>query len=254
MAEAQPVLARSVVLCQPIYPRNIGSVARAMGNMGCERLILVDPQCTLDEETKKAAVGCQKIIQDRVVYNNWDEFYQNEGEGIRIAFTARAGKLRPPVEAEKLFAEISSDEFLEARHVYFIFGREDDGLSAEDIQYCHHTCTLETFGEYTSLNLSQAVLLALYTFGKKHHKLFLEYEKKENPREVLTKKYYPERTIRAWLETLGFSLSARRVHALNIFNRILLQNRPTAKELQVLESILQQNIRLLKEARESDTQ
>ena len=238
-----------IVLHKTIYPSNLGASVRAMGNMGAQRLILVDPGCHVSSQAKRAAVGCQEALAARTVYSNWQEFYAAEGEGVRIGFTARAGKLRPALEAEELFAELAADETGiagEAENLYLIFGREDSGLSADDVEFCHHTCTLKTSGDYTSLNLAQAVLLALYVVRRYFplNKTALDSNIESKPEPV----YYPDKTVKTWIETLGFDLSGDRINAHKVMNRLFLRNRPSKKELSILESVLQQNIRKLKDA------
>lgn len=233
-----------VVLHQTLYPGNIGSSARAMGNMGVRRLILVDPRCEVDSKAKRSAVGCQEILENRTVYRSWDEFYAREGEGLRIGFTARSGKLRPAEKAEELFAELAGDGKKTAPNIYLIFGREDSGLSGEDVEFFHHTCTLETFGSYTSLNLAQAVLLGLYV-AQKH--LMRDRFPKTNQDLPLRPMFHPSAAIKEWLEALGFDLSARRINAYKVLNQLILRNRPNKKELRILEVVLKQNIRKLKE-------
>ncbi len=240
----------SVVLVRTIYPRNIGMAARALANMGGGQLILIAPQCELDEEARQGAAGAQGPLREAKKYRSWDEFYAQEGEGARFAFSARDGRLR---EAE-CFAE-RLEKLQEAQSpfltrtelpIYLIFGPEDDGLTTEDMHLAHFICRLPTYGEFTSLNLSHAVLLTVYILQDFMSRK-LPVSDVVQPVQRRGPVYFPEKTIETWLETLGFDLSARRVNAAKILNRILLENSPSHDELRVLESILQQNIRKLRE-------
>lgn len=243
----------NVVLHQPMYSSNVGAVARSMGNMGAHRLILVDPQCGINSDAKRAAVGCQNFLTDRTVYMDWDEFYEKEGEGLRIAFTARSGKFRPAVEAEELFKEIQKEReesnrgLANAKNIYLYFGREDSGLSSEDVELCHHSCTLMTYGKYSSLNLSQAVLIALYT-AQKQLKPDVQFEKPMiGPESQVSPTFFPKESLQEWLETVGFDISNKKVNANKVLQNLLLRNQPSSKELRILEVVLKQTIRKLKE-------
>ena len=59
--------------------------------------------------------------------------------------------------------------------------------------------------------------------------------------------YYPAEDLREWLTTLGFDISAKRINAYKVLNRLILRNQPEQKELKILKSVLKQTIRKLKE-------
>ncbi|MCB1101104.1 MAG: RNA methyltransferase, partial [Kiritimatiellae bacterium] len=56
-----------VVLVRPMYGGNIGSVCRAMKNMGLSKLVLVAPQASVDwAEARMMAVNARDILDARV--------------------------------------------------------------------------------------------------------------------------------------------------------------------------------------------
>lgn len=250
----------SVVLVRPIYARNVGMAARAMKNMGGSRLILIAPICDpRDEEAKQGAAGSQEPLRECTVYADPKEFFLHEGEGLRIALSGRSGHFRTPdnleVVLERLGGRPESRLLDPSEPIYLFFGPEDHGLAAEEISRAHHVCALPTFGDFISLNLSHAVLLSVFlveNFLSKSPSYKSATAVAENEARPLTHGarpaplFYPEKTIAQWLTTLGFDLSASRVNAQKILNRILLENEPTPRELRVLEAILQQTVRKLR--------
>ncbi len=82
------------VLVRTEFPANIGAALRALLNMGGDRLILVDPKCEIDDETKALAAGAAIHLDKIVRYPNWTDFYAREGEGLRIGLTRRGGRAR----------------------------------------------------------------------------------------------------------------------------------------------------------------
>ncbi len=56
-----------VILVGTSHPGNIGSAARAMKVMGLNQLVLVDPQCEVDEQTVALAAGAADIAQNATV-------------------------------------------------------------------------------------------------------------------------------------------------------------------------------------------
>jgi TrmH family RNA methyltransferase len=252
----------NLVLVRTIYPSNIGSVARVMGNMGARRLILVDPQCEINSKARESAAGAQEYLASRSTYSHWDEFYQNEMSGVRIGLTRRTGKLRTDISLNdvlpKLNLNLSESNPLQ---IYLVFGPEDHGLSADDLALLNFSASLPIFGEFPSMNLSHAVLLACYLVKDWAQALAIDQispddvgHPKMKPQEGLIGKrktsglYFPDESIRIWLEEIGFSLEKRRASAYTTIRRLLLQNQPSETELHVLEAVLQQNIRKLRNA------
>ncbi len=248
-----------VVLVRTIYERNIGSTSRAMSNMGCDKLILIDPKCDITYEAQQAAATGQTALQNRTVYKNWEDFFKSEPESILVSFTARDGRGRSVRDVSEVFDDIKnkSPQFQIASEkpytVHLVFGPEDWGLSAEDLAHSHFFASIPTFGENWSLNLSQAVLLGLYdlrkNWGGSRTKLDGQGGK-ESQRTRTLPGVLPDETIHEWLSEMGFDLTKKKINAFTVFRRMLLQNTPTSKELIVLEAILQQNIRKLKEWKE----
>lgn len=228
--------------------------ARAMANMGVGDLILIAPQGELGEEAKQGAAHAQEVLRSARVFISLAEFQASEGEGIRIALSGRDGKLKRPSGLDEVLSEfraLPDHPFHQAdTPVYLMFGPEDDGLSNEEMELCHHVCRLPTFGEITSLNLSHAVLLTLYMVRAARPELATSSVPSESDGNTKFKPgpaYYPSDTIRRWLEALGFDLTSRRVTIEKTLNRVLLSHTPTPDELRIVDSVLQQTVRKLTE-------
>lgn len=234
-----------VVLVRTEHSQNIGAVARAMANMAADRLILIDPKCKVDSMARILAAGAQDQLSHVVTYPSWNEFYNHEGDGLRIALSRRAGKKRKVTDFKKTLGR--NLEVL-PNHLYLIFGPESDGLNADDLAFANFTSYLPVHGEFQSMNLAQAVLLTLF--------IARDLVPLNSAIEPTTKTgradppvqpfYFPDQLIKDWIEAMGFDVSARKASAYLTLRRLFLQNRPTAHEFRVLEAILQQNIRKLK--------
>lgn len=230
-----------VVLVRSIYSRNVGSVSRAMGNMGGSRLILIDPKCEMNLEARQGAAGSQRHLLERTVYQSWDEFYKTEGDGVRIAFCARNKRDTDALKyPERLNHLIKNNEL--RLPIYLIFGPEDHGLETADLEWAHFISQLPTYGQFNSLNLAHAVLLALY-ITQSNLSDFAQTATANTPEQPYT---FPEPTIQKWLEALGFTVGDRRRDALTVLNRLILQKIPTQSELKMLEAIIHQTLRKLK--------
>jgi tRNA/rRNA methyltransferase len=253
-----------VVLVRTLYERNVGATSRAMANMGAGRLILIGPQCELGIEAQKAAATGQSALQNRTVYRDWAEFYEKEPRGFQIATSARDGRGR---QSEDLFTVLTR---LKETHPAFIkqtasatpkntsanivfhlvFGPEDWGLSADDLQYANHCCSIPTYGDNSSLNLAQAVLLALFIFRSAYGGERTRLDGQQKPRAQQKKPLvFPDETLRAWLLEMNMDLSKKKINVYTVLRRMLLQNAPSTKEFRMLEIVLQQSLRRMREGR-----
>ncbi len=218
--------------------------------MGGQRLVLIDPRCTVDSVARQFAAGARQVLESCVIYPSWSAFYQAEGSGMRIALTRRSGKSRSVENFKTYFSRLKKTKSPHLRQsIYLIFGPEADGLDAEDLGFATAICHLPTFGKFSSLNLAQAVLLALYILHdvvnpKARTKQMIGGE--PVPHQPL---YFPDQAIKDWLTAMGFNIQARKSSAyLTLLNLFMVKN-PTRHQIQVLEAILQQNIRKLRQKR-----
>lgn len=149
----------AVVLKQPRYPENIGSAARAMRNMGIDRLIVVDPQnCDLTRVLRLATHVAFDVVENMTVHRSLREALSPFN--YVIGTTARLGGQRqvvrtPSKMARKLIGLSPQNQ------IALLFGPEDRGLTNEDIRLCHELVNIPT-AEFASLNLAQAVMVVCY--------------------------------------------------------------------------------------------
>ncbi|MGZ3690807.1 MAG: TrmH family RNA methyltransferase [Pseudobdellovibrio sp.] len=249
-----------VVLVRSLYERNVGATSRAMANMGVSKLILIAPQCEFTIESNKAAASGQQALQDKVVYSNWKEFYENEPRGFQIATTARDGRGRIAEDLPTTLIRIKEEhpEFKknieEPVVIHLVFGPEDHGLEAHDIEYANHCCSIPTYGENPSLNLAQATLLALYIFRSVFGGERTKLDGQQKPRASQKRPdVFPEKTLKEWLLEMNMDLSRKKINVFTVLRRMLLQNAPSEKEFRMLEIVLQQSLRRMREGKKSTT-
>jgi tRNA/rRNA methyltransferase len=78
-----------------------------------------------------------------------------------VGTTARLGKARGPFIAPRAVAQDIAD-ISQKNKVALLFGPEDTGLANEELRLCHAVVTIPTSREFTSLNLSHAVMILCY--------------------------------------------------------------------------------------------
>ncbi len=226
----------TVILVRPKYPRNIGMVSRAMCNYGHDRLIIIEPQCELDQQARKGAAQGQPPLRACTIYQSWEEYAQAEPESIRIAFSRRSGKRRP---SEPFTELLQWPALQDTRPVSLIFGAEDHGLSREDLLWAHRTATLDIPGPLMSMNLSHAVLLALSVLPKQGDPGQAQTPTADAPVQT------PDDILRAWLERLDFDLSTKNWNAFYAVRQMIMKASPTEHEMELFTAILEQTIRAI---------
>lgn len=153
-----------IVLVRPQQPGNVGSVARAMNNMGLRKLVVVAPPAFDIDRARWMAPGSAFILDEA----RWVSSVAEATEDCHFvaATTARVRQWRwPAFDCEGL----SARAYEEPGNTAILFGPEDSGLSNEDIAHVHALLHIPT-DSHASLNLSQAVLLvcaSLYAEARK---------------------------------------------------------------------------------------
>ena len=154
----------TVVLVAPQGPLNVGSTCRTMMNFGFSDLRLVNPcKDYKGLEARKMALSAQHMLEQARVFDSLESALSD----CHTAFgtTRRFGKYRkhfftPDTAGEKIAG--LADSFRCA----LVLGREDNGLSTEELSLCHYFITIPTEDDFPSMNLSHALTLFLYEISK----------------------------------------------------------------------------------------
>jgi TrmH family RNA methyltransferase len=155
-----PILANvRIVLVNPLYGGNVGSICRAMANMGLSSLTLVAPADLNMDEARMMAVAAKDILEARRVVATLEEAVGDCG--LVVGTTVRAGLYRAHARTPREWAPRIL-EAASAGPVALVFGRENSGLMNEEIAICTNLIQIPSSSEYPSLNLAQAVMLCAY--------------------------------------------------------------------------------------------
>ncbi|MDF5728379.1 MAG: RNA methyltransferase [Rhizonema sp. PD38] len=152
-----------IILVESAGPINVGSVARVMKNFGLNHLVLVNPQCDhLGVEAQKMAVHAKDILESAVLVNTLPEALQ--GCTRAIATTARIRDWETPLLSPRTALPWLLEE--PQQPAALIFGREDRGLSNEELNYAQRFVNIPTSSSYSSLNLATAVAICCYELAQ----------------------------------------------------------------------------------------
>jgi tRNA/rRNA methyltransferase len=157
---AKPHAQFAFVLVRPKQAGNIGSVARALKNMGFDDLRLVAPEASSKSNAAHAmAVHANNVLAHAKIFPALGDAV--EDCHLTVGTTCRTGPyreaVRPLRESARELAEASA-----ANRIAMIFGPEDTGLTNLELKFCQKLITIPASDEYASLNLAQAVMLCAY--------------------------------------------------------------------------------------------
>jgi TrmH family RNA methyltransferase len=131
-----------------------------MKTMGIHQLYLVSPRTLIDASSHALAAGATDILSSAVFCNTLPEAL---AECTQVfAFSARRRDLSPTFITARVAAETAATNITADGEVALLFGGERSGLTNEDMGRAGYAVEIPTSSEYFSLNLSQAVQIAVY--------------------------------------------------------------------------------------------
>lgn len=148
------------ILVEPKVAENIGASARAIKTMGFDSLSLVNPCEYLSGKSKWVAHGSFDILESARVYNTLGEALTETD--LVIGTTARYRLVKQDyLDIADLNSVLQGKAGTTSR-VAIVFGREESGLTNDELLLCDITTTIPLHNQFPSLNLSQAVMLYAY--------------------------------------------------------------------------------------------
>nr|WP_256254695.1 tRNA (cytosine(32)/uridine(32)-2'-O)-methyltransferase TrmJ [Pseudomonas agarici] len=149
-----------VVLVNTSHPGNIGGAARAMKNMGLSRLVLVEPRTFPSDEADARAAGATDILANAQVVATLEDALS----GCKLVFGTSARDRRIPwplLDPRECGVKVVEAAAHDAQ-IALVFGREDSGLTNDELQRCHYHVHIPSDPEFSSLNLAAAVQVLSY--------------------------------------------------------------------------------------------
>ena len=177
----------SVILVGPKYQGNIGLIARLMKNFGLSDLRLVDAP-ELRPQAWKRAMHAQDLLEAARSFKTLDEALEDidfivgtSGISSRHDRKHLRNFLRPRDFAKRI-RRISG-------RVGLLFGRENYGLSVEELTRCDLLVHIPTSREYPILNISHAVAIVLYELFQPQSRVHVPEKASGFEKEVVNRKF-----------------------------------------------------------------
>jgi tRNA (cytidine32/uridine32-2'-O)-methyltransferase len=226
-----------IILVETSHPGNIGGVARAMKNMTMTQLRLVNPKIFPCAEATSRASGADDVLARAGIYATLQEAIADCQ--LVIGASARSRTVGWP----EISARAAAQQCLaqtEESNIALVFGRENSGLTNQEMDLCHSLLKIPCNPHYSSLNLAAAVQVVCYelfvTATEKQEKLNVNKEAAPLASAEQMESFYQH--LQQTLADIGF-LQPEKTESLmrklrKVYNRTLLDT----KELDILRGIL----------------
>ena len=170
-----------IVMVNTTLPANIGSAARAMHTMGLSRLTVVDPKLPIDETSVSHAAGGSELLTSATITSTLETAITD----CQLVFAASSRSRhmpRPvvtPTQAAKIMFDFidkqtalnlannsESPQAISKPNIAILFGREDRGLTNEELAYADYHIQIDANPAYPVLNVASAVqVIASFIFA-----------------------------------------------------------------------------------------
>ncbi|HSH51973.1 MAG TPA: tRNA/rRNA methyltransferase [Bacteroidales bacterium] len=197
------------ILVEPAVPENIGAAARAIKTMGFSSLRLVNTKAHLDEKAGWIAHASQEILEKA-------ETFPTLKDAIKdidwvIGTSAKKRRVNEDYYPLNKINELIKAKVNSISSIAIVFGREESGLTNEELKLCDMVTTIPMKTTYPSLNLAQSVMIYAYTLSMLNYNKKKMADQKPGQAELITLK----NKTKGLLATIGFKEDSA------IYNRIM---------------------------------
>lgn len=155
-----------IILVNTTLPANIGATARAMKTMGLSDLVLVAPKQFPHADATSLASGASDLLASARIVATLEEAIAD----CQLVFgtSARNRTINIAQVDAREAGRIAQRQGASGAKVAIVFGREDRGLTNEELQLCHGHVFIPTDSEYGVLNVAAAVQVLSYETRMAH--------------------------------------------------------------------------------------
>lgn len=147
------------ILVEPREAGNVGAAARAMKNFGFTEMAIVGAVPPLEPVAEWWASGAEDVVRGALRFPDLRAAVA-DAHTVVATTAARERTVEYPLEPEEVGSLRGS--LGEHQLLALVFGREDRGLTAEELAICGRTAVIPTSELHPTMNLAQAVAIFAY--------------------------------------------------------------------------------------------
>lgn len=146
------------VLVEPREAGNVGAVARAMKNFGFDDLVIVGEHPELLPVAGWWASGADDLLAEATFVPTLAEALGDAQ--MTVATTSMRGRTSPVTFTPKTLMARAGE--LGGQRLALVFGREDRGLTGEELALCQYTAAIPANERFPTMNLAQSACVFAY--------------------------------------------------------------------------------------------
>ncbi|HDS5325173.1 TPA: tRNA/rRNA methyltransferase [Klebsiella aerogenes] len=150
----------SIILVAPARAENVGAAARAMKTMGFSELRIVDSEAHLQPAARWVAHGSGDILDNIKTYPTLEQALHDVD--FTVATTARSRARFHYYATPQELLPLLEEKAQWMQHTALVFGREDSGLTNDELALADVLTGVPMVADYPSLNLGQSVMVYCY--------------------------------------------------------------------------------------------
>ncbi len=153
-----------IVLVEPMYQINLGYIARVAKNFGITSLSLVNPKCSYrGKQAIKYSKHARELLQRAKLFRSIGAATRGTFVMGTTAIWRKTGSSFYNVyDPRKALGLIKRNRI---SRVSILIGRDNIGLTKEELEGCDATVFIPTSDEYPAMNISHALAVLLYAFS-----------------------------------------------------------------------------------------
>lgn len=225
-----------IAIMEPKYQVNLGYLARVAKNFGFSSLTLINPRC---KHTGMQAIKYSKHARDLLINAKIAKSVKQLRPNLLIGTTGvwhKSNSSYYNIYDPKNMAKLARMASKAGGKTVLLIGRDDMGLSREELAECDALVFIGANREYPILNISHALAIMLYELNfadmKKEYNLELFYSSIEQQ----------ERLIRLFDLHVRSKENIKNKKAVSAaFRRIIRRSIPTKKEVNALSAAFSRN-------------
>lgn len=222
-----------MILVEPKSPGNAGFAARVISNFGVNRLRIVGEDPRHESQAQIFSVHAHDLLESAGIFPDLSSAIQDMHAAW--AATARSGRNHSVTRALVPLEKLPNPLTMEG-NVAIVFGREDIGLTNEEILLCDLAFTIPVAPSYPSMNLSHAVAVVLYhlysAYAPEERKEPTEAKPATRKEREIVYKFFDEIVDRLTIKDF------RKPIAKQVFRNLLGRSYMTGREVMTLTGVV----------------